>query len=74
MQAQLEIRRSPSTLFALIVMLAATLLLGGTLGYVFKPATFVSGPSHVVVVPAGQGNLVSDDNRCSWTIKHHKEC
>ena len=74
MQARLEIKRFPSMLFAIIFVLTATLLLGGALGYVLKPATVVSGPSHVIVVPASQPNdLNARDNTCVF-INHHKAC
>ena len=50
MQAQLVIRRSPSTIILLLFAMAATLLVGGSLGYVLKPATVLNVPARVVVV------------------------
>ena len=74
MQARLEIKRFPSMLVAFILVLAATLLLGGTLGYVLKPAAVVSGPSHVITVPASQPEgLNAGDNTCVF-INDHKAC
>ena len=74
MQARLEIKRYPSVLVAVIFALAATLLLGGTLGYVLKPATVVSGPSHVIVVPASEPNALNADGNTCVFINHHKAC
>jgi hypothetical protein len=74
MQARLEIKRFPSMLVAILFALAVTLLLGGTLGYVLKPATTVSGPTHVIVVPASQlGGANLSDNACQF-IDHVKSC
>ena len=74
MQARLQIKRYPSMLVAVIVALAASLLLGGTLGYVLKPATVVSGPSHVIVVPASQPNALNAGADTCVFINHHKGC
>jgi hypothetical protein len=74
MQARLEIKRFPSMLVAVLFGLAVTLLLGGTLGYVLKPVTSVSGPTRVIVVPASQlSGANSGDNACQF-IDHHKSC
>jgi hypothetical protein len=74
MQARLEMKRFPLTLVAVLFALAVTLLLGGTLGYALKPATVVSGPAHVIVVPASQdGAANASDNRC-YFINHQKVC
>jgi hypothetical protein len=56
MEARLAIKRSPSTFVAILFALAVTSLLGGTLGYTLKPATVISGPTHVIVLPAAQPN------------------
>ena len=74
MQARLEIKRFPSMLVAVILALAATLLLGGTLGYVLKPATVVSGPSNVIVVPASQPDRLNPGSNTCVFINHQKEC
>ena len=74
MQARLEIKRYPAILVAVIVALAATLLLGGTLGYELKPATVVSGPSHVIVVPASQPNDLNANADTCVFINHRKGC
>lgn len=73
MQATLKSNRFPSILVAILFALAVTFLLGGTLGYVLKPATVVSGPSHVIVVPASQSNSANTGNTCQ-TFNHFKEC
>ena len=73
MQARLGSNRFPSMLVAILFALAVTLLLGGTLGYTLKPASVVSGPTHVIVVPAGQPSSANTDNRCEF-IDHHKAC
>jgi hypothetical protein len=74
MQARLEMKRFPLTLVAVLFALAVMLLLGGTLGYALKPATTVSGPTHVIVVPASQlGGANISDNACQF-IDHIKSC
>ena len=73
MQARLEIKRFPSMLVAVIFVLAATLLLGGTLGYVLKPATVVS-VGHIVAAPASQpADLNANTDICVF-INNHKGC
>ena len=54
MQAQLHITRSPQFLIVLLFVLAIALLIGGTVGYLAKPASVMSGSTHYLVVPAGQ--------------------
>ncbi len=54
MQARLAFRRSPLFPLFLVFVLAVALLVGGTVGYLVKPASIVSGPTHYVVVPASQ--------------------
>ena len=74
MQARLEIKRFPSMLVAILFAVAVTLLLGGALGYALKPATTVSGPTHVIVVPASQlGGANPSDNACQF-VDHIKSC
>lgn len=73
MQARLESNRFPSALVAILFALAVALLLGGTLGYMLKPATVVSGPAHVIVAPASQSSGASTDAPCVF-IDHHKAC
>ena len=72
MQAQLEIRRSSRALVALVLALAAALLVGGSLGYVLKPTTTVSGPSRTVVISSGQLGGASDNAyACDVINRHH---
>jgi hypothetical protein len=71
MQARLEIKRFPSILVAVVFALAATLLLGGALGYALKPAAVVSGATHVIVVPASPPT--ADDNSCA-RLTHRNVC
>jgi len=74
MQARLEIKRFPSMLVAILFALTVTLLLGGALGYALKPVTTVTGPTHVIVVPASQlDGANSSDNACQF-IDHIKSC
>jgi hypothetical protein len=66
-------RRSPSAIIAILFALAVTLLLGGTLGYVLKPATSTSAPARVVVLPSvGPGSDYAAQP-CLW-INHQKAC
>ncbi|HSS94311.1 MAG TPA: hypothetical protein VLR46_10015 [Candidatus Dormibacteraeota bacterium] len=74
MQARLEVKRFPSMLFVVLFALAVTLLLGGALGYALKPATQVSGPTHVVVLPGTQpGPGYIGEDSCQF-VGHHKQC
>ena len=81
MQARLEIRRSPITAILVLFALAATLLLGGSLGYVLKPVSVVNTPARVVVVhdesnlySTGSSDSTSSDS-CVWTTNpRHKAC
>jgi hypothetical protein len=50
MRARLRFDRLPPLLFPLIFALAAAMVLGGTLGYVLKPSTFVPGRTQVLVI------------------------
>jgi len=56
MQARLEIRKLPSTLFAIVLSLCAAILIGAALGYALKPAVTINGTTttRVLVVPASQ--------------------
>jgi hypothetical protein len=75
MQARLEIRRFPMALVAFVVALAAALLLGGSLGYVLKPTTTVSGPSRTIVITSGQLGAASDNAyACDVINRHPKDC
>lgn len=73
MQSRLEMRRSPSAIIAILFALAATLLLGGTLGYVLKPATSTSTPAHVVVLPSVGPSSDYMQEPCQW-VNHQKVC
>lgn len=73
MQARLEIRRFPSMLVALIVAAVAAVVLGAALGYAFKPATFVSGPTRVVVVSTDTTSSNPSADSCVF-VNHHKAC
>jgi hypothetical protein len=73
MQTRIAINRFPSTLVAIIFALAAALVLGGALGYALKPASMITSPARVIVLPAtGLGNPTVDD-RCVWADKQ-KQC
>jgi hypothetical protein len=75
MQAQFAIRRSPAFLVSVLFAVAAVLLLGGTLGYLLKPASFVSGPARVVVVSTSSGSATATDDLCIWTANpRQKDC
>lgn len=73
MQATLKSNRFPSVLVAILFALAVALLLGGAAGYLLKPATFVSGPTHVIVLPASQSTSTNSDSACQ-RFNHVKEC
>jgi hypothetical protein len=74
MQAQFVIRRSPTFLVSVLFAVAAVLLLGGTFGYLLKPANIVSGPARVVVVSTSSDSAAASD-RCIWTSNpRQKEC
>lgn len=74
MQARLEMRRFPATFVAFVLVLAAALLIGGSLGYVLKPTTTVSGPTHTVVISTGQLDNTGDSWQCDLINNHHKAC
>jgi hypothetical protein len=61
MQAQLEIRRFPTRLAAVVLAVAAATAGGGALGYGLRPASQVSGPTRVVQLPAGSQYFGHDD-------------
>ena len=71
MQARLELNRFPTMFIAILFALAVTLLLGGVVGYALKPAAVVSGPTHIVVLPAAQP--VPSDDPCAH-ITHGNVC
>jgi hypothetical protein len=74
MQAQFVIRRSPTVLFSILFAIAVAVLIGGTLGYLLKPANIVSGPGRVVVVSTSSGAAAADE-QCIWTANpHQKAC
>ena len=57
-------------LLVLVVLLA--LLAGTAAGYVIKPATWIAGPTHYVVVPVGQATPL-DPTSCEFH-SGHKGC
>ena len=73
MQSRLEMRRSPSAIIAILFALALTLLLGGTLGYVVKPATSTGEPTRVVVLPSVGPASDYVAQPCQW-VNHQKSC
>ena len=73
MQARLEFRQFPSMLVALIVAAVAALVIGAALGYVLKPATFVTGPARVVVVSGDTTNSNPSADRCV-KLNGHQYC
>jgi hypothetical protein len=74
MQARFESKRFPSVIVAALFALAVSLLLGGTLGYVLKPAMIVSGPTHFVVVPATQPGSADPGAPACETATHGNIC
>ena len=72
MQARLQLYRFPTLLFSVIFALAAAIVLGGTLGYVLKPATLVPGRTQVLVIHVGQ-DLNPRADACIW-FDGHKQC
>jgi hypothetical protein len=81
MQAQLELKRSPVGAIIVAFSLAAALLLGGSLGYVIRPATVVNQPARVVVVHDESALYATGDTSsaypesCVWTTNpRHKDC
>jgi hypothetical protein len=50
MRARPRFDRLPPLLFSLIFALAASMVLGGTLGYLLKPSTLVPGRTQVLVI------------------------
>jgi hypothetical protein len=73
MQARFESKRFPSVIVAALFALAVSLLLGGALGYALKPATMVSGPTHVVVVPAAQPSSTNPGDVGCQIVTHGNE-
>ena len=71
MQARLEFRRYPGTLFAAALGVLMALLLGLALGYALKPPVVTTQPGKVVFVAAQSYNPA--DNLCVFA-NHHKEC
>lgn len=72
MQARLQLFRFPTLLFSVIFALAAAVVLGGTLGYVLKPATLVPGRTQVLVIHEYQ-DLNPRADACIW-FDRHKHC
>jgi hypothetical protein len=62
----MEIRQFPTHAFAALAF-AAALVGGGAVGYMLKAPSVVSGPTHVVTVPAdapaGQNDCLRLDQR-----------
>jgi hypothetical protein len=74
MQARLELRRFPTTAESFILALVVALLIGGSVGYVLKPATAVSSPTRTVYVNQAQPAAYdSSGDSCIW-VNHHKAC
>ncbi|HVS48348.1 MAG TPA: hypothetical protein VHJ99_05550 [Candidatus Dormibacteraeota bacterium] len=73
MQARLQIKRFPSTLLMIVFALAAALVLGGALGYTFKPTSLTSGSGHVIAAPNVQAVNSSANDSCVFVGKH-KAC
>ena len=72
MRARLQFNRFPAFLFSLIFALAAAMLLGGTLGYVLKPATRVPGRTQVLVIHDNVDSSPRPDG--CLRIHGHKVC
>ena len=69
MQAQIEARRSPLFAVFLMLALAAALMLGGTIGYLARPASVGSGAAPYVVVTDANPNSYA----CQF-LSGHKGC
>ena len=72
MQARLSLIRFPSFAVALVFALAASLILGGVLGYTLKPQVTIAGRSQVIVVH--DTAVAPSADACVWVTKDHKGC
>lgn len=72
MQARLSLIRFPSFVIAVVFALAASLILGGVLGYTLKPPVSVPGRTQVIVVHDSSTGSAAD--ACIWVSKHQKGC
>jgi len=71
METRLEIKRFPSTLLVIVLALVAAVVLGGALGYTFKPNSVTTAPARVIVVP--EGVWTSANEPCVFVDKQ-KQC
>lgn len=72
MQARLSLIRFPSFVVAVVFVLAASLILGGVLGYTVKPPIYVPGRTQVIVVH--ESNTAPAADACIWVSKDRKDC
>lgn len=73
MQARLQVRKSPSFLAVALFALAASVTLGGGLGYTLRSSVTAPGPVRVVVVHSAGTDGPANRNDCIWT-NGHKSC
>jgi hypothetical protein len=72
MQARLRLSRFPSFLVAVVFALAASLILGGVLGYTLKPSVSVPGRTQVIVVHESNPGTAADT--CAGVSTNRKGC
>ena len=71
MQPRLVLTRFPSTVFALVFVIAAALCLGTILGYTLRPAAIdLASPRVIVVHDSGPA---ASPASCVW-LDHQKAC
>jgi hypothetical protein len=69
MEARLAATRGPAV--ALVLVLALTMLLGATIGYLLKPISTMAGPTRFIVMTTTQAS--PDTGDCVF-IGGHKGC
>jgi hypothetical protein len=69
MEARLAATRNPA--IALVFVLALTMLLGATIGYLLKPISTMAGPTRFIVMTTTQAS--PDGGDCIF-ISGHKGC
>jgi hypothetical protein len=72
MQSRLILTRFPTTVFAIVFVIAAALCLGTVLGYTLRPATMAFEAPRVIVVH-DPGPATASPVSCIW-LDHQKAC
>ena len=71
MQSRLVLTRFPSTVFAIVFVIAAALCLGTVLGYTLRPSAIsLAAPRVIVVHDSGPA---ASPEACVW-LDHQKAC